>query len=218
MEKRTDSFRVIDIGAGPRGLFLAHTLTLENIDYVILGRHPNLLSDYGQIIFTRRQSVRLLDQIGLFEKAQKVAIPLHAKKRIYGVSGEVLTTSRLWKDMEGKYTGMFASSTVDIGLASQSDSGRSAAPKATPSEAGSTSPDGSRSGAINAYGGYFLQEDVRNFDNSFFEINNIEATYMDPQQRKLLEVIFECFEDAGATLEGMSGSCTSVYVGNFTVD
>ncbi|KAL3484070.1 hypothetical protein BJX62DRAFT_244310 [Aspergillus germanicus] len=79
-------------------------------------------------------------------------------------------------------------------------------------------PDGSRAGAMNVLGGYFLQEDVRNFDNSFFGINNIEATYMDPQQRKLLEVVFECFEDAGVSMETMSGSETGVYVGNFTVD
>ncbi|KAL4957403.1 FAD/NAD(P)-binding domain-containing protein [Aspergillus filifer] len=103
MEKSADNLRVIIIGAGPIGLFLAHALTLANIDYIILERHPSVLSDYGQIIFTWPQSVRLLDQIGLFEKAQKVAIPLRAKKRIYGVSGEVLTTSRFWKDMEGNH-------------------------------------------------------------------------------------------------------------------
>ncbi|KAK5637406.1 hypothetical protein RRF57_013118 [Xylaria bambusicola] len=57
--------------------------------------------------------------------------------------------------------------------------------------------DGSRAGVMNVDGGYFLKEDVRQFDNSFFGINNLEASYMDPQQRKLLEVVFECFEDAG---------------------
>jgi acyl transferase domain-containing protein len=79
-------------------------------------------------------------------------------------------------------------------------------------------PDGSRAGALNVLGGYFIQEDVRDFDNSFFGINNIEATYMVPQQRKLLEVVFECFEDAGVSMETMSGSETGVNVGNFMVD
>ncbi|KAI0533002.1 putative polyketide synthase [Xylaria digitata] len=78
--------------------------------------------------------------------------------------------------------------------------------------------DGSRAGVMNVDGGYFLNEDVRQFDNAFFGINNLEASYMDPQQRKLLEVVFECFEDAGVTLEDMSGTNTAVYVGNFTVD
>lgn len=55
-----------------------------------------------------------------------------------------------------------------------------------------------RSGSVSMTGGYFIQEDVRAFDNEFFGINNLEATYMDhPQQRKLLEVAFECFESAG---------------------
>lgn len=72
---------------------------------------------------------------------------------------------------------------------------------------------------MNTRGGYFIQdEDIRNFENSFFGINNLEATYMDPQQRKLLEVVFETFESAGVPLEKVSGSNTAVYVGNFTVD
>lgn len=79
-------------------------------------------------------------------------------------------------------------------------------------------PDKERPGSMNTTGGYFLQEDIRTFENSFFGINNLEATYMDPQQRKLLEVIFECFENAGARLEDLSGSNTGVYVGNFTMD
>ncbi|KAI9154978.1 Highly reducing polyketide synthase virA [Paramyrothecium foliicola] len=79
-------------------------------------------------------------------------------------------------------------------------------------------PDGKRAGAINVSGGYFLKEDVRQFDNDFFGINNLEASYMDPQQRKLLEVVYECFENAGVSMEEISGSNTAVYVGNFTVD
>ncbi|KAI1130710.1 polyketide synthase-like protein [Nemania abortiva] len=80
------------------------------------------------------------------------------------------------------------------------------------------SMDDGRAGAMKATGGYFIDEDVRLFDNQFFGINNMEATYMDPLQRKLLEVVFECFENAGYSLEQMSGSNTGVYVGDFTTD
>ncbi|EHK18438.1 putative polyketide synthase [Trichoderma virens Gv29-8] len=78
--------------------------------------------------------------------------------------------------------------------------------------------DGSRAGVMSVDGGYFIQEDVRKFDPSFFGINNLEASYMDPQQRKLLEVVYECFENAGLSMEDVSGSNTAVFVGNFTVD
>ncbi|KUL86372.1 hypothetical protein ZTR_08618 [Talaromyces verruculosus] len=78
--------------------------------------------------------------------------------------------------------------------------------------------DNSRAGMMNVDGGYFLDEDVREFDPSFFGINNLEASYMDPQQRKLLEIVYECLEDAGETMEDIAGSNTAVYVGNFTVD
>lgn len=75
-----------------------------------------------------------------------------------------------------------------------------------------------RPGSIITDGGYFLDEDVRQFENGFFGINNLEATYMDPQQRKLLEVVYECLENAGVPLDRASGSNTGCYVGNFTVD
>lgn len=75
-----------------------------------------------------------------------------------------------------------------------------------------------RPGSMGMKGGYFLQDDIRNFDNSFFGINNLEATYMDPQQRQLLEVVYECLENAGVSLDEASGSNTGCYVGNFTVD
>ncbi|KAK7906576.1 hypothetical protein PG985_016313 [Apiospora marii] len=75
-----------------------------------------------------------------------------------------------------------------------------------------------RSGSINVPGGYFVDEDVRQFDNNFFGINNLEATYMDPQQRKLLEVTFEALQSSGTTMSAISGSTTGVYVANFSVD
>jgi acyl transferase domain-containing protein len=77
---------------------------------------------------------------------------------------------------------------------------------------------GARSGSTNVPGGYFIKEDVREFDNNFFGINNLEATYMDPQQRKLLEVTLECLQSSGTTMDSISGSITGVYVANFSVD
>ena len=66
--------------------------------------------------------------------------------------------------------------------------------------------------------GYFLQDEIRDFDPDFFGILNAEALHMDPQQRKLLEVVYECFESAGIRLDQVSGSETGCFVGNFTFD
>jgi acyl transferase domain-containing protein len=57
---------------------------------------------------------------------------------------------------------------------------------------------------ISSHEGYFLDNDVRKFDHEFFNINSMEARYMDPQQRQLLEVAFECIESAGITLDDIS--------------
>ncbi|KAK6598020.1 polyketide synthase [Botrytis cinerea] len=73
-------------------------------------------------------------------------------------------------------------------------------------------------GRTSTDGGHFLKDDIKAFDASFFGINPIEATAMDPQQRLLLEIAYEAFENAGLTLEQLSGSNTGVYVGQWASD
>ncbi|KAH9884232.1 polyketide synthase 3 [Xylariomycetidae sp. FL2044] len=65
---------------------------------------------------------------------------------------------------------------------------------------------------------YLLEQDVRHFDNAFFNINPKEAADMDPQQRMLLETVYEAFEAAGWSLGDVDGSQTSVHVGVMTDD
>ncbi|KAI9052359.1 hypothetical protein LZ554_003709 [Drepanopeziza brunnea f. sp. 'monogermtubi'] len=66
--------------------------------------------------------------------------------------------------------------------------------------------------------GYFLSSDITAFDAEFFHINQAEAVAMDPQQRIMLEVTYETFENAGLKIEDISGSQTACYVGAFTSD
>lgn len=75
-----------------------------------------------------------------------------------------------------------------------------------------------RPGSFNVLGGYFLNESLEQFDPSCFNITPIEAMWMDPQQRKLLEVVYEAFESAGVTLDTVSGSKTAVFAASFTAD
>ncbi|KAK8034603.1 polyketide synthase [Apiospora rasikravindrae] len=76
-----------------------------------------------------------------------------------------------------------------------------------------------RPGSFNVLGGYFLaDETLQEFDPSFFGITPIEAMWMDPQQRKLLEVVYEAFESAGVTLDELAGSKTAVFAACFTAD
>lgn len=79
-------------------------------------------------------------------------------------------------------------------------------------------PNVERPGSFNVPGGYFLDGDLRDFDPSIFGISPVEAMWLDPQQRKLLEVVYECLESAGVTMEAISGSQTGCFVGSFTND
>ncbi|EXJ91415.1 hypothetical protein A1O1_04527 [Capronia coronata CBS 617.96] len=81
-----------------------------------------------------------------------------------------------------------------------------------------THPDHDRKGAIQARSGFFLQHDISLFDAPFFSITAKEAMGMDPMQRQILEVAYECFENAGVPFENLAGSMTSVYTGVMTND
>lgn len=91
--------------------------------------------------------------------------------------------------------------------------GRSAAGKLPESRFNAASYHGGpeQPSTAKALGGYFLEHDIRQFDNQFFGINNREASAMDPQQRNLLEVVFESFESAGVSLEDVSGANVGCY-------
>jgi acyl transferase domain-containing protein/NAD(P)-dependent dehydrogenase (short-subunit alcohol dehydrogenase family)/acyl carrier protein len=58
----------------------------------------------------------------------------------------------------------------------------------------------------------FLDE-VDKFDAGFFGISPREAARMDPQQRIFLEVAWEALEDAGQSLDTLSGSPVGVFTG-----
>ncbi|KAK0635862.1 KR domain-containing protein [Bombardia bombarda] len=75
-----------------------------------------------------------------------------------------------------------------------------------------------RPGSFPVWGGYFINEDLENFDPGLFNITPIEAMWMDPQQRKLLEVTYEALESGGISLEAVAGSRTGVFAASFTSD
>lgn len=61
-------------------------------------------------------------------------------------------------------------------------------------------PNHERAGGITTKGGYFLKDGLSRFDAPFFSITANEAASMDPQQRILLEVAYETFENGAYTL------------------
>lgn len=79
-------------------------------------------------------------------------------------------------------------------------------------------PNAEHHGTTNSPKAYFLGQDHRVFDASFFNITPKEAEAIDPQQRLLLEVTFEALESAGYTLQQYAGQNVAVYVGTMTGD
>ena len=73
------------------------------------------------------------------------------------------------------------------------------------------------SGRLCTVHGSYMEE-IQNFDNEFFGISTQEARGMDPQQRILLEVVYEAIEDAGMRLEELQKCKTGVFVGQMNLD
>lgn len=55
-------------------------------------------------------------------------------------------------------------------------------------------------------------DDVEKFEPEFFSISEAEAKLIDPQQRRFLQIAYNCFEDTGYAGDRMKGSNTDVYV------
>ncbi|EOD48494.1 putative polyketide synthase protein [Neofusicoccum parvum UCRNP2] len=68
-------------------------------------------------------------------------------------------------------------------------------------------------------GGMFLEGvDPADFDAGFFNISRTDAVSMDPQQRQLLEVVYEGLENAGIPIETLSGAPYGCFVGSYESD
>nr|ALQ32938.1 putative polyketide synthase [Fusarium sacchari] len=84
--------------------------------------------------------------------------------------------------------------------------------------AGSFHPDHEKSSTMHVRAGYFINEDLGNFDAAFFNLSAETAASMDPQFRLQLESVYEALENAGQPIENIAGSDTSVYMGTFNHD
>ncbi|KAL4793757.1 acyl transferase domain-containing protein [Aspergillus venezuelensis] len=63
---------------------------------------------------------------------------------------------------------------------------------------------------------YFIDNDVATLDAPFFGLSDIEAAGSDPRARQLLEVVYECLENAGQTT--YRGEKIGTYIGAWGVD
>lgn len=93
-------FRAIIVGAGPVGLYLAHALSKANIDYVVLEQYDSVHRYRGAGVLLYPQTLRLLDQIDLYEKAEKDFIINHTHTDLLTCNGRVIKSTPLWSMLE----------------------------------------------------------------------------------------------------------------------
>jgi acyl transferase domain-containing protein len=79
-------------------------------------------------------------------------------------------------------------------------------------------PNPGKKGTHNAKGGNFLEEDITLFDAPFFGVTVTEARAIDPNQRVMLEVVFEALENAGIPKSDVVGRNVGVFMGAYGAD
>ena len=78
--------------------------------------------------------------------------------------------------------------------------------------------DGSmKPGTMRSPGGMYLESiDPKDIDARFFALSKADAISMDPQQRQLLEVVYEGLENAGIGLELLRDKDYGCFVGSYS--
>lgn len=66
--------------------------------------------------------------------------------------------------------------------------------------------------------GAFLSGKIYEFDYNFFGLSRRESLTLDIQQKLLLEVAFEAFDDAGLNMRALKKTNTGVFIGSFMLD
>lgn len=79
-------------------------------------------------------------------------------------------------------------------------------------------PNTSRTNTIPTKGGHFLKQDPYVYDAAFFNITATEAVALDPKQRIAMEVTYEALENANLSLQDISGTQTTCYIGSAVSD
>ncbi|KAI1445302.1 polyketide synthase [Annulohypoxylon stygium] len=79
-------------------------------------------------------------------------------------------------------------------------------------------PNHAHHGHSNVMHSYLIEDDIRAFDAEFFGIKPIEAAVIDPQQRVLMETVYESIEAAGMKIENLKHSDTGVFIGAMCAD
>ncbi|KAF2679048.1 phenolpthiocerol synthesis polyketide synthase ppsB [Lentithecium fluviatile CBS 122367] len=79
-------------------------------------------------------------------------------------------------------------------------------------------PNSSRLNVLPTKGGHFIKQNPYAFDAAFFNIIATEAIALDPKQRIAMEVTYEAFENAGMSLQHVSGTQTACYIGSGVSD
>ena len=72
-------------------------------------------------------------------------------------------------------------------------------------------PDGTGQAPACRFGAYL--DELDRFDAAFFRISPVEAQFLDPQQRLMLEICWRALEDAGMDPDRLKGSRTGVFAG-----
>ncbi|PQK15807.1 hypothetical protein BB8028_0006g01290 [Beauveria bassiana] len=90
-----EPFRAIVVGAGPVGLIIAHALSAAGIDFICLEQRGRLLDDLGASLVLHPPTLRVLNQLGLYDDLLAICNEIHQQTTMIASTGEQWDSSGL---------------------------------------------------------------------------------------------------------------------------
>jgi acyl transferase domain-containing protein len=137
-----------------------------------------------------------MDPVVAFQIEENVSTPIAIVGMAVRLPGGVRSTADFWQMLSG------------------GQDGRCVVPGSRYNEGGFYSESGAHS--VGTRHGYFLQDDLETVDTSFFDMDGLQPPRMDPQQKLLLQVVWDCLENAGQVK--WRGRPIGCFVGTFGGD
>jgi hypothetical protein len=95
-------FRAIIVGGGPVGLTAAHIFDKLGLDFLVLEQYHSLAPEVGGALALWSPTLRIMDQLGLWDTLASIVNPLYDKV-VFTQAGGIVVSNSVFTEAEERY-------------------------------------------------------------------------------------------------------------------